>query len=298
MHTRQHVLHSPSDHGPVWRGLVSILRVDKQPLDGNRHQQPGWTQLVVVAGALALYEAVRLIADTHRQTAIAHARDLLNFEQLLGVDWEHAAQNFSLHVDLLRMAANGVYTWMYWPVVIGSLLLTWRYDRYYYAVLRDGMLLSGAVGLVVFAAFPVAPPRMLPEFIDTIAPGSLEHTVVHGSIADSYAALPSFHVGWVALGAVILATSAGRTVAPTGRALMLSLAIIATAAMAGAVVVTANHFVLDAVSGVAVALAGGLVADRLHRRSLPTGPDATGTSDAPQDSAHPSRLTREQPASG
>jgi hypothetical protein len=60
------------------------------------------------------------------------------------------------------------------------------------------------------------------------------------------------HVGWVALGAVISAIWAGRTMAATGRALMLSLAIIATAAMAGAVVVTANHFVLDAVRGVAV----------------------------------------------
>src|SRR5439155_7056391 len=107
------------------------------------------------------------------------------------------------------------------------------------------MLLSGAVGLAVFTFYPVAPPRMLPPFTDTISPGSVEHAVVHGSIADSYAALPSFHVGWVALGVVVLGLLAGRSMTSAGRLLAWLAAAVATACMAAAIVVTANHFVLD-----------------------------------------------------
>jgi hypothetical protein len=244
--------------------LSSVLRVDTDPVPGKR--QRGWSQLLVAAGALALYEVAHLVTGSHRLAALQHAQALFGFEHLLRLDWERRAQKFGLQSDVLRSAGNGVYTWMYWPVILGALLITWQFDRRRYAILRDGMLLSGAVGLVVFVFYPVAPPRMLPRFTDTIPRGSVEHAVVHGSIADSYAALPSFHAGWVALAAVVLAVSAGRSMTAVGRALVLALAAAATASMAAAVVVTANHFVVDALSGIAVCLAGGAVAARLHAR--------------------------------
>ena len=84
--------------------------------------------------------------------------------------------------------------------------------------------------------------------------------MVHGSIADSYAALPSFHAGWVALAAVVLALSASQSTSPRGRWVPFGLAVAVIASMAAAVVVTANHFVLDAVTGVGLCLAGGFLA--------------------------------------
>jgi hypothetical protein len=242
--------------------LASLLRVDTDP--ATCQQQRGWTQLVVVAGALGFYEVVHLLTGSQRGAALDHARAVLGFERLFRIDWEHSIQSFSLHSGILRSAANGVYTWMYWPVIVGALLVTWRFDRVRYAVLRDGMLLSGAVGLAVFTFYPVAPPRMLPPFVDTISPGSVEQAVVHGSMADSYAALPSFHAGWVALGAVVVALSASRFMASAGRTLAMVVAAGVTASMAAAIVVTANHFVLDAVSGFALCLACGAIAARLH----------------------------------
>jgi hypothetical protein len=242
--------------------LASLIRVDTDPAAYKR--QRGWSQLVVVAGALGFYEVVHLLTGSQRGAALQHARGVLGFEHFFHVDWEYGVQGFSLHSDILRSAANGVYTWLYWPVIVAALLVTWRFDRWRYAVLRDGMLLSGAVGLAVFTFYPVAPPRMLAPFIDTISPGSVEHAVVHGSIADSYAALPSFHVGWVALSAVILAVSASRSLASTGRILALAVAAGVTAGMAVAIVVTANHFVLDALTGIGLCLACGAIAARLH----------------------------------
>jgi hypothetical protein len=268
---------------PPWAGtvaaLASVLRVDTDPATGK--QQRGWSQLLVAAGALGCYEVAHLLTGSHREAALQHARAVLALERWLHIDWEHGVQSFSLHSDILRSAGNGVYTWMYWPVIVGALLLTWRFDRRNYAVLRDGMLLSGAVGLAVFVFYPVAPPRMLAPFTDTIAPGSVEHAVVHGSIADSYAALPSFHVGWVALSAVILAFSASRSIASSaGRWTAVLVAAAATASMAAAIVVTANHFVLDAVSGISLCLACGALAARLHTPTAANLPDVARPGEA------------------
>ncbi len=222
--------------------------------------------MFAVAG-LALYEVARLVSQ--RSTALIHARQVLEFERDLGIDWEHALQTFTINSPDLRTWGNGVYTWMYWPVVLGALIVAWHADRRYYAILRDGMLLSGAAGLLVFIFYPVAPPRMLPGFADTILGGSIDHAVVHGTIADSYAALPSFHVGWVALAATVMTLLAPRPVT-------LVLAVVATGAMTAAVVVTGNHFIIDAISGFIVAFAGGFAAARLHRSADQTVPAGKG----------------------
>jgi PAP2 superfamily len=258
------------------RALLGAFRVDTRP--GASERQSAWPQLLLAIGAIALYEVAHLLTGDHRGAALKHAREVLGFERFFGIDWEHAVQGFTLHNEVLRTWGNGLYTWMYWPVIIGALVFTWHFDRRHYAILRDGMILSGGLGLLVFIFYPVAPPRMLPQFTDTIAVGSLEHSVVHGAIADSYAALPSFHVGWVALGAVVLALSASRAMATPGRSLALVLAAAATAIMTAAVVVTANHFVVDALSGIGLCLVCGAIAYRLHPVPSSTSPlpDALG----------------------
>jgi hypothetical protein len=260
------------------RALLGAFRVDIR--SGASQRQSAWPQLLLAAGAVALYEVAHLLTGDQRAAALVHARQVLSFERFFGIDWEHAVQGFTLHNEVLRTWGNGLYTWMYWPVIIAALVFTWHFDRRHYAILRDGMILSGGLGLLVFIFYPVAPPRMLPQFTDTIAAGSLEHSVVHGAIADSYAALPSFHVGWVGLGAAILALSASRSMTSLGRSLALLLAGAATAIMTAAVVVTANHFVVDALSGLALCLVCGVITYRLHpvpSSSKPT-PDAVGQS--------------------
>jgi membrane-associated phospholipid phosphatase len=214
-----------------------------------------WGQVVVIAGALAVYQIAHVVSGQHAGAALAHAAQVLRFEHSVGVDWEHGAQSFVLRHEWLQDVSNAVYTWMYWPVILGGLALLWHFDRRSYMVLRNGMLLSGAAGLVVFLLYPVAPPRMLDGFTDTISPGSVEHVVVHGSIADPFAALPSFHAGWVALTAILLAMASRRRQRPA-----LILAVIGAGTMCLAVVTTANHYVVDVISGVVVSLVGGALA--------------------------------------
>ena len=84
------------------------------------------------------------------------------------------------------------------------------------------------------------------------------------SLVNEYAAMPSFHAGWnLLLGVVVFGA--------TQHWLLRALAVAGPAAMMVAVVATANHFVIDVVVGVAIAVACLLVRDALHRRA-PAGP--------------------------
>jgi membrane-associated phospholipid phosphatase len=127
-------------------------------------------------------------------------------------------------------------------------------------------LISGAVGLIIFALFPVAPPRLAGGgVVDTITHYAGGYrTVLPSSLVNEYAAMPSFHAGWsVLLGIVVFRTSR--------RWPLRALAMIIPASMVVAVVVTANHFVLDVIVGTAIVLATLLLVDHRNRaRSAPT----------------------------
>jgi hypothetical protein len=230
-------------------------------------------QLLVVVCGLGLYEVAHGFDGDRRPDALQHAGMVLSFERTLHMDWERLVQSAVAYDDMARLLANAVYAWAYWPVILGSLAFLWFRDRRRYAILRDAMLLAGAIGLVVFITFPVAPPRMLSGFLDTISPSSPAYRVVHGSVSNPYAALPSFHVGWVAVAAIFTAIAVHHRWA-------IPIATAVTAAMAVAVVATGNHYVVDAVAGILLCSFTLVVATRLHPeravRSLPgpsPGPD-------------------------
>lgn len=248
-------------------GLSSGLRSIARPEDADGGPVVALGQVLIALFAVGLYEVAHVLDGDRRSVALSHARSVLHFERFIHVDWERFVQAHMVHQSVLRVLANTVYAWTYWPVVLGALVFLWSRDRRRFAILRDAMVLAGAVGLAVFVAFPVAPPRMLPGFFNTISRSSAAYQVVHGSIADPFAALPSFHAGWVAIAAVVAALAA------THRRIALPVATAVAAGMTIAVVATANHYVVDAVSGIVLCALTGVVASRLHP-SKPSGGDA------------------------
>jgi hypothetical protein len=216
-------------------------------------------QLLAVALAFLAYSAVRFVTQGDRRSALAHGEDLLHVERTLGIDWERSIQGALIAHDGVRQFFTLLYAWGYWPVVVGTLVLLWRVDRVRFRVFRNALFLSGAVGLVVFALYPAAPPRMLHGFTDTVAESG-QHFVAHPSgFTNPYAALPSFHAGWFFLAAVVLARAARR---PARRVALH----LAAPLMSVAVVVTANHYVVDVVLGVALSLGALAVAGRREAR--------------------------------
>jgi hypothetical protein len=240
-------------------------------------------QVGLIAVATLAYLAVRAVTAGDPGAAEGNALDVLELEARLGLDWERGAQDLVLDHESIVRWFNQVYVWAFWPFVGGALVLLYRRDRQRYGVLRNALFASGAVGLAVFALFPVAPPRFLAGFTDTIATLSGQDGVAHPSgFTNEYAAMPSFHVGWTVLAGVCLL---GVLRNPLAR----GLAIAHGGLMAVTVVVTANHYVLDAIAGVAVSLAALAIVAAAHRRqappplSLSLGELATDEADEPDD---------------
>jgi hypothetical protein len=125
------------------------------------------------------------------------------------------------------------------------------------------MIISGLIGIVIFATFPVAPPRLYGiEFVDTVTERSHAYRVLQPpAFTNAYAAVPSLHFGWnLLVGIAWFRVGRSRWWRPA--------AVLMPAAMAWAVVATANHYVLDVLLGGLIALIGVVVERwRLQRRS-------------------------------
>jgi membrane-associated phospholipid phosphatase len=216
-------------------------------------------EVAIIGVAFLAYMSVRALTSGARDVALNHAGDLLRWEQDLNLDLERGAQQVIASSGVGRRVVNTVYVWTYWPMVLLALVATWRYRRSRYRMLRDALVISGAVGLVFFATFPVAPPRMLDGFTDTVSAASRQHFVAHPSgLVNPYAAFPSFHIGWYALALWVLCWRRS-----TWAALV---AALGTVAMAVAVVATGNHFVFDVLGGLTICGLALLAAYRLERR--------------------------------
>jgi hypothetical protein len=236
-----------------------------------RHGWRGAHEVMLFAGAYVVYFGVRALTQGDIPVAVAHARDLFHLERALGIDWETAVHDLALGSPTVRSIANAIYIWGHWPVLIIGGVLLFNLSRRHYYRLRNVCLLSGAIGLAIFALFPVAPPRLSGlGFVDTITQHAPTYRAVFPStIVNEYAAMPSFHAGWdLMLGIALFGA--------TTHLLARVFAVAMPLAMGFATVATANHFVADVFAGAAIVTAAVLIVRRYEPR--PTLPkDGTAT---------------------
>jgi hypothetical protein len=229
-----------------------------------RSQRLPWTvlafEVALITAAACAYFLVRSATEGSEAVAIANAGALIAFEQTTGLFAEIAFQDLLLSHQSLVTLANWVYIFGHWPFIglVAAWLLLWHpsdYRRY-----RNAFLASGGIGLAVFAAFPVAPPRFLDlGLVDTVTENSRAYRVLQpAAFTNQFAALPSLHVGWNLLIGIALFR--------TARSWALKLAgVVSPLLMAVAVLVTANHFIVDIFAGVTVALIGLAIATHGRR---------------------------------
>jgi PAP2 superfamily len=206
--------------------------------------------------------------------AIARARWLWHAERVLHMPSEAVVQRAFLPHPLLVQAFNLYYAGLHFAVLIA--LLVWLFVRYRasYLRVRTTVVLFTGFSLLV-QLIPVAPPRMLPGIgmVDTaVRYGQSVYGSDAGFNPDQLSAMPSVHIGWALLVAVVIvAVSRSRW-----RWLALGYPVLTTLA----VVVTANHFWLDGVAA-AILLALALLTQRaayalrrrLERRSAAPRPE-------------------------
>jgi hypothetical protein len=248
---------------------------------------PGLAEFGIVGACLLVYFLIRGNVVDRPVVAFYHAVDVISFEKRFGFFWEPAWQK-AIRGDLLQTRFwNYVYFWAHAPLI--AAIAFWLYFRHrrQYVLIRNAFLVSAVLGLVTYAVYPVAPPRLMTPaaYQEYGVPASMpaygfQDTMQEYSKLDyqaeslkpfvnPFAAMPSLHFGWAFL---------------IGLAVVLALrnwyavlfAVVETALMFGGVTLTANHFVFDAVGGLIAALIGLAVAlaysrapDAWRRRLVP-----------------------------
>ena len=264
-------------HGPLRPLRTRVLRSLSRSTAPGRGELLWWdlTEIGLVALGFLLYFLVRGAVADRTGDALAHARAIVELEVALRVFIEPAVNNWTLDHELFRRLVNFVYFWLDFPLIVGvGLLLFWK-QRHWYTVLRDALLASGGIALVIYWLYPVAPPRFLTEwgFVDTLEVyANLSYQAQSLQLfVNPFAAVPSLHVGWAAL---LLYAVVGATRHTAARAAGWGMAARAAAAGAlllqsMAVVATANHYLFDGVIGLLVGVAGLGVALALQRHAYP-----------------------------
>lgn len=226
-------------------------------------RRPSWREalfeLAVFAAGYAVYFGVRGLTEGSLADALVNAERVVDFERALGLFIEPELQaRIAGHLSAVTFF-NWVYIWWHWPVIIvaGVWLFVRRPHAFY--LVRNTFLISGTVGLVIFALFPVAPPRLAElDIIDTVTRYSDAYRVLQPpQFVNQYAAVPSLHLGWnLIIGLMLLRESRVLAVRIFGAVMPI--------AMYAAIVLTANHYIVDGIAGMALALAALWLAVRLH----------------------------------
>ncbi|TMG03367.1 MAG: phosphatase PAP2 family protein [Chloroflexi bacterium] len=253
----------------------------------------------IVAVAFLLYFGVRGAVIDRPESAYWHAVDIIKAQRALGFFWEDDLNAWVKDRWFWAQAMNLSYFYLHFPLIIAFGIWLYYFRREKYTLTRDAFLASGAIALVVYWLYPVAPPRALPElaqqfdpnapsyvysFVDTLQEklGYAYDTESTRAFVNPYAAMPSLHFGWdllLGLGIIWAFWPSKRDSSTQTRSqgdlsrwwflLAVAIGIMLPTLQVFAITMTANHFLLDAVAGGVVALLGIGVAVALQRWVYP-----------------------------
>jgi hypothetical protein len=245
-----------------------FVRARLQSLSGRVLPNGVLDVLVQVALMQATYMAYRIVRgwiDDPQGAAAAfqNGRSIIAVEQSLGIFIEPHVQALFGATGIVADASAWIYLNAQVTVTLGALTYLYlRHNSSFYFV-RNMFIVSWVIALAGYVILPTAPPRFFPEwgFTDSVAeftgvdPAS---TTGPNALFNPYAAVPSMHVAFALMIAVPLARLAQHRAVRwfwNGYPLLVTFVIV----------MTANHFVLDAVLGAATAGAAAVAALWLAR---------------------------------
>ena len=218
-----------------------------------------------------VYSAIRNLSEGSTRVAYRHARQLMDWQSAIGLNHEETLQQWALNSRPLIIVMNYVYGSLHFIVTAGAIIYLYRRWPGDYPRWRNTLCLTTILALIGFVFWPLMPPRLLHtapgvvagqyDFVDTLAKYPTFWSFDSGAInkiSNQYAAMPSLHFGWSMFCACSLAPRLRRRAARIAAALYPLLTLVA-------IVLTANHFVLDAAGGAVVFGAGYWLARRFTR---------------------------------
>jgi PAP2 superfamily len=225
---------------------------------GRSRRFSGRREAALGLGVYAAYLLVRrlVVNEEGRRRAARNAERVVVLERRLGLHVEPELQAVLLPQRRLVAMLNVAYVTLNVGLTVGWLMRLFHRRHPDFHRLRRSAVLATVGAQPVFLLFPVAPPRTLDHFVDTIADVSgvdLDAGLI-SKLYDPIAAMPSIHLTYAVVTAAGIAETSGSAVAR-------ALAPAYPPLVALVVLSTANHYVLDAIAGAAL----GLGALRLAR---------------------------------
>jgi hypothetical protein len=248
------------------------------------HRLFWWKEALIAAAFYAVYSwtrnqfgSNRVAANGVAEHAFNNAKRVIGFERLLGLFHEESIQEWFLSQRWLIQAMNVFYGTAHFAITLGVFLLLYLKRKDVFAQWRNSLAVMTALAIVGFALFPLMPPRLLdapcPDyggeclhfrnygFVDTLAvyggPWSFDSEGM-ADISNQYAAMPSLHIGWATWAAIALWPLLHRWWL---RAAVLAYPLVTTLV----IIVTANHYWIDAVGGLLIFAVGAIVGWGFHR---------------------------------
>jgi hypothetical protein len=222
-------------------------------------------ELLLLRGFEFAYMFVKDLAWTSGtdRRAWSNSNRLVRLEERLNLFIEPRLQDVFMSSTWLIKGMNLYYTTAHFLVTVAVLVWLFVRRRPVYGHYRTILLVSSMVALVGYFAFPLAPPRLhycncVVDTLDVVGGSWSYYSNQIKHIANPFAAMPSVHMLWALWVAWVLHGQAGR------RSLRMAGWSHAAITLV-AIVVTGNHYWLDAVGGALVLVAGVFLMRRARR---------------------------------
>jgi hypothetical protein len=230
-----------------------------------------WRELAYILVFYGIYTVVRDTqgsASVSTARAFSHARSMIAVERDLFIYHERAMQHAVVGWHTFIRFWNIYYGTAHFVVTAGVMLWLFRRAPHRYGLWRNTLAATTGLALIGFALYPLMPPRLLPPhygFVDTLRTTGGLWSFDSGAmqkLSNQYAAMPSLHCGWALWCTCALWPDLRRA---ASRLLAIAYPVVTLYC----IVVTGNHYFIDAVGGAAVFGLGYTLARSIRWRRAP-----------------------------
>jgi len=245
-----------------------------------------WRELAYILAFYLVYSAIRNtfgsaggVGRIAVDNAFNHAKAIIEIQDAMGLWFEPELQRWYLELP----GRGGIRGWniyygtAHFVVTVAALSLLFRRQPDRYPRWRNTLAAMTGLALIGFATFSLMPPRLLDDnsiygachgreegcygydIVDTIAEYGGLFALDSGAaakISNQYAAMPSMHTGWSVWCALVLFPMVRRRWL---RALVVAYPMVTVFG----ILITGNHFWIDAVGGLAALAGGWLIGSKL-----------------------------------
>ncbi len=208
-------------------------------------------EIIIIGSLYAIYTLGRNNTDASKSQAFTNAKLIIRVEHFFSMYIERSIHTYFLHFDWIIIASNYFYGSLHFIVTLFALFYVFAKDPKRYSHVRTTIVSGTLISLVGFITFPLMPPRLMPShygYVDTLAKYPTFwsfNTEEFAAISNQFAAMPSVHIVW--------STWCVFALFPYLKKRWLKVALCCyPLCTLFVVIVTSNHYILDAVGGLAV----------------------------------------------